>query len=76
MAQLSFLSIALNRKKLRCEKFLDEMLNVVPWAVLVSEIKPYYAGNQDADSVTVANKGGRPSFPLELILKIHCLQQC
>jgi hypothetical protein len=40
MAQLSFLSIALNRKKLRCEKFLDEMSKVVPWAVLVAEIKP------------------------------------
>ena len=47
MSQLSFLSIALNRKKLRCEKFLDEMLKVVPWQMLVFEIKPYYAGNQD-----------------------------
>ncbi len=73
MSQLSFLSIALNRKKLRCEKFLDEMLKVVPWQMLVFEIKPYYAGNQDF--ANVASKGGRPSFPLELMLKIHCLQQ-
>ena len=35
MAQLSFLSIALNKKKLRCEKFLDEMLKVVPWQMLL-----------------------------------------
>ncbi len=81
MAQLSFLSIALNKKKLRCEKFLDEMLKVVPWAVLVSEIQPYYVGTQDSDknknqdANSVACKGGRPSFPLELMLKIHCLQQ-
>jgi transposase len=80
MAQLSFLSIALNKKKLRCEKFLDEMLKVATWAVLVSEIQPYYVGthdsdkkNQDANSVSC--KGGRPSFSLELMLKIHCLQQ-
>jgi hypothetical protein len=47
MAQLSFLSIALNKKKLRCEKFLDEMLKVVPWQMLVSEISPYYTNNQN-----------------------------
>jgi hypothetical protein len=47
MAQLSFLSIALNKKKLRCEKFLDEMLKVVPWQMLVSEIIPYYTNNQN-----------------------------
>jgi hypothetical protein len=41
MAQLSFLSIARGKKKLRCEKFLDEMLQVVPWQMLVSEISPY-----------------------------------
>ena len=46
--------------------------------MLVSEIKPYYAGNKDARSEDVGNgvnKGGRPSFPIELMLKIHCLQQ-
>lgn len=81
MSQLSFLSIALNKKKLRCEKFLDEMSRVVPWAMLVSETHPYYSGNQDDDkdkkhdTNNGVNKGGRPSFPLELMLKIHCLQQ-
>lgn len=62
MSQLSFLSIALNRKKLRREKFLDEMLKVVPWAVLVTEIKPYYAGKHDVDNLT--NKGGGHLFQL------------
>jgi IS5 family transposase len=76
MAQLSFLSIALNKKKLRCEKFLDEMLKVVPWQMLVSEISPYYTNNQNNFSNRgVLKQGGRPSFPLELMLKIHCLQQ-
>ena len=76
MAQLSFLSIALNKKKLRCEKFLDEMLKVVPWQMLVSEISPYYTNNQNNfSSRSGLNQGGRPSFPLELMLKIHCLQQ-
>jgi len=76
MAQLSFLSIALNKKKLRCENFLDEMLKAVPWQMLISEISPYYSNNQNNFSRrTVLSQGGRPSFPLELMLKIHCLQQ-
>jgi IS5 family transposase len=66
MSQLSFLSIALNNKKLRCQKFLDEMQQVVPWERLINIIKPYYSRG---------NKGGRPPFDLELMLKIHCLQQ-
>jgi len=68
VSQLSFLSIALNNKKLRCEKFLDEMSVVIPWQRLEDAIKPYYFND-------VSNKGGRPPFDLELILKIHCLQQ-
>ena len=76
MAQLSFLSISFNQKKLRCEKFLDEMLKVVPWQMLVSKISPYYTNNQNNfSSRSVLNHGGRPSFPIELMLKIHCLQQ-
>jgi IS5 family transposase len=71
MSQLSFLSIGLNNKKLRCQKFLDEMQQVVPWERLVNKIKPYYfCGNE-----VVNNKVGRPSFDLGLMLKIHCLQQ-
>ena len=68
MSQLSFLSIALNNKKLRCEKFLDEMLTAIPWQRLGDKIKPYYFSNDNT-------KGGRPPFELDLILKIHCMQQ-
>ncbi len=67
MSQLSFLSIALNNKKLRCQKFLDEMSVVIPWQRLINIIKPYY--------FNISDKGGRPPFDLELMLKIHCLQQ-
>ena len=72
MSQLSFLSIGLANKKLRCQKFLDEMSRVVPWNRLVGAIKPYYFLN---DSNGKGSLGGRPAFDLELMLKIHCLQQ-
>lgn len=68
MSQLSFLSIGLNNKKLRCQEFLDEMQQVVPWNRLVDNIKPYYSSPNN-------DKGGRSAFDLELMLKIHCLQQ-
>ena len=54
MSQLSFLSIALNNKKLRCEKFLDEMLTAIPWQRLTDKIKPCYLSGD-------TNKGGRPT---------------
>lgn len=50
-------------KKLRIEKFLDEMSAVVPWGALIKKIKPYYKGD-----------GGRPRHDLELMLRIHFLQ--
>ena len=68
MSQLSFLAIGLNNKKLRCQKFLDEMQQVTPWQSLTDIIKPYYYPNS-------SDKGGRVPFNLELMLKIHCLQQ-
>ena len=68
MSQLSFLSIGLNNRKLRCQKFLDEMQQVAPWKRLIDVIKPYYYSESTL-------KGGRPAFDLELMLKIHCLQQ-
>lgn len=70
MSQLSFLSIGLNNKKLRCQKFLDEMQQVVPWGRLIDKIRPYYSSGDES-----VNKGGRPAFDLGLMLKIHCLQQ-
>lgn len=52
-------------KRLRVEKFLDEMEKVVPWDLICDEILPYYS----------ANDKGRPAHNLLLMLKIHFLQQ-
>ncbi|UUX95362.1 IS5 family transposase [Aquabacterium sp. J223] len=51
----------------RKEVFLDEMNEVVPWAELVALIKPHARGAHQA-------LGGRPPFPIEVMLRIHCLQ--
>jgi len=54
-------------KKTRKEVFLDEMNQVVPWAVLVALIQPHARGAHQA-------LGGRPPFRIETMLRIHCLQ--
>ncbi len=54
-------------KKTRKQVFLDEMNRVVPWAALVALIAPFARG---AHRVL----GGRPPFPIEPMLRIHCLQ--
>ena len=54
-------------KKTRKEVFLDEMNQVVPWAELVALIQPHARGAHQA-------LGGRPPFPIETMLRIHCLQ--
>ncbi len=54
-------------KKTRKEIFLDEMNHVVPWAALVALIQPHARGAHQA-------LGGRPPFPIETMLRIHCLQ--
>lgn len=54
-------------KKTRKEVFLDEMNQVVPWATLVALIAPFARGSHQA-------LGGRPPFPIETMLRIHCLQ--
>ena len=54
-------------KKTRKEVFLDEMNQVVPWAVLVALIQPHARGAHQA-------LGGRPPFPIETMLRIRCLQ--
>lgn len=63
--QNSFLSIALNKKKLKCEKFLDEMDQVIPWNKLIEEIKKHYT----------ESKIGRKKTDIKLLLKIYFLQQ-
>ncbi len=65
MGQKSFLSIALTKKKLKCEKFLDEMNKVIPWQDLLDKIKPFYIKHQT----------GRNKTNLLTLLKIHFLQQ-
>lgn len=54
-------------KKTRKEVFLEEMNQVVPWAALVALIAPFARGAHQA-------LGGRPPFPIETMLRIHCLQ--
>lgn len=54
-------------KKTRKEVFLDEMNQVVPWVELVALIRPHARGAHQA-------LGGRPPFPIETMLRIHCLQ--
>ena len=54
-------------KKTRKEVFLEEMNQVVPWTALVALIRPHARGAHQA-------LGGRPPFPIETMLRIHCLQ--
>ena len=67
MTQLSFATLDHRNKKKQTkrERFLSEMDAVVPWAVLLSLIEPYYPK---------AGKGRRP-YPLEVMLRIYFLQQ-
>lgn len=55
-------------KKTSKEVFLDELNQAVPWATLVALIAPFARGAHQA-------LGGRPPFPIDTILRIHCLQQ-
>lgn len=67
MKQLSFASLTYDYKKKQTkrEKFLKEMNQVVPWSRLIGLIEPYYPK---------AGKGRKP-MPLEVMLRIYCLQQ-
>jgi len=61
----SFLSLALNKKKLRCERFLDEMDQVIPWYKLINKVEKHYK----------EKKTGRNRKETKLMLKIYFLQQ-
>lgn len=63
--QNSFLAIALRKKKLKCERFLDEMDKVIPWNKLIYRVKKHYE----------ENKIGRKKTDIKLLLKIYFLQQ-
>lgn len=55
------------KKKTRRQRFLDEMEATVPWDAFLALIEPVYH--------RPSAKGGRPPFPLEVMLRIHLLQQ-
>lgn len=65
--QLGFSELDLRKSlhKTRRELFLDKMEALIPWGRLVALIAPHYpkAGN------------GRRPYPLESMLRVHCLQQ-
>src|SRR4030066_805080 len=67
MMTVSFASLAYEnkKKKIRREKFLEEMNQVIPWEALIQDIKKYYpkTGN------------GRQPMPLERMLRIYFMQQ-
>ncbi|WP_256723297.1 IS5 family transposase [Xanthomonas oryzae] len=66
--QLSFGNAEYNgkRKRTRREVFLSEMNQVVPWKGLLALIEPHYP---------TSGQPGRQPYPLEMMLRIHFLQQ-
>lgn len=66
MDQMSFAEIEYQNKKrkTRRELFLERMDSLIPWDRLVKKLKRSY------------HKGrvGRPPYPLEMMLRIHCMQ--
>ena len=55
------------KKKTRRQRFLEEMEITVPWEAILALIEPVYH--------KPSSKGGRPPIPLEVMLRIHLLQQ-
>lgn len=64
MRQNSFLSLA-HQKKLRCERFLEEMGKIIPWEKFCDEVEPFYGEKET----------GRKRMELATMLKIYFLQQ-
>ena len=66
MKQMTFADAeyAGKRKQTRKELFLIEMDRVVPWKGLIALIEPHYPKGE----------GGRPSYPLMAILRVHLMQ--
>lgn len=66
MDQISFAEAEYShkKKKTRREKFLEQMDKLIPWKRLENRIRRYYPkpGN------------GRQPYPLEVMLRIHCMQ--
>jgi transposase, IS5 family len=68
-AQRTFAGLAWSDKKkvTRRERFLAEMNAVIPWAELTALIAPHYPRAHEG--------AGRPAMPLEVMLRVYCLQQ-
>lgn len=64
MLQNSFLSLA-QQKKLRCERFLEEMEKIIPWEQFCDAVLPFYTEKET----------GRKRMELTMMLKIYFLQQ-
>ena len=63
--QQTDLGLNLSTKKTRKREFLEQMQQVVPWKDLVALIAPY----------APEGRKGRPPFPVEMLLRIHFMQQ-
>ena len=63
--QQTDLGLNLSTKKTRKREFLEQMQQVVPWRDLVALIAPY----------APEGRKGRPPFPVEMLLRIHFMQQ-
>jgi transposase, IS5 family len=59
------LGLNLSTKRTRKREFLDEMNRVVPWSELNALIEPHYP----------KGKTGRPPMGLDVMLRVHLLQQ-
>ena len=59
------LGLNLSTKKTRKREFLEQMQQVVSWKDLVALIAPY----------APEGRTGRPPFPVEMLLRIHFMQQ-
>jgi IS5 family transposase len=55
------------KKRTKLERFQSKMVKVVRWKALLVLIEPPYP--------KTSSRGGRPSFPLQNILRIDLLQQ-
>ncbi|MCP5265132.1 MAG: IS5 family transposase [Burkholderiaceae bacterium] len=60
-----YLGLKLSRKKTRKREFLEEMTRALPWKDLTALIESHYP----------KDKTGRPPMGLEVMLRVHLLQQ-
>jgi IS5 family transposase len=68
MSQLTFAEAEYEHKKrkTRRELFLERMEGLIPWKALEKKIARYYAKG--------STQGGRPAYPLPVMLRVHCMQ--